>query len=200
MGAMPSPTVLVVLGEGVEEIEAVAPIDILRRAGAEVTVASVGGGIHVTGRTGITIHADMDLAAASGREYGCVLIPGGPAARRLMADPAVLGLLRAQNERQGLIAAICAAPLVLQAAGVLGNRRYTAHPSVRPELAGAETGRALVSDGGLITASGAGNAIGFGLAVAESLLGRERAIEVATSICAGYTGLRQQTNRSPCAE
>ncbi len=80
------PTVLVILPEGFEELEAVAPIDLLRRAGAEVTVAALSDGIHVTGRNGLTLHADTTLAAIGEKSYDALVLPGGPGVKHLRAD------------------------------------------------------------------------------------------------------------------
>jgi len=180
---MAAPTVLVVLAEGFEEIEALAPIDILRRAGAEVTVAALGDSIHVGGRSAVTVHADTTLAAVAGARFDCVVLPGGPGVARLRADPRVAGLVRMQSESDRWLAAICAAPVVLKDAGVLGGRRHTAHFSVAPELPEALLGERSVSDGRLITSRGAGTAVEFGLLIVEKLFTREKASEVARSIC-----------------
>ena len=181
---MAAPTVLIILAEGFEEIEAVTPIDILRRAGAEVTIAAAAEGIHVTGRSGLTLHADTTLAAAEGTRFDCVVVPGGPAVGKLRADPRVARLLRTQSESNGWIAAICAAPVVLKDAGVLGGRRHTAHFSVAAELPAALLGERVVADGRVITSRGAGTAVDFGLLLVEKLFTAQRASEVARSICA----------------
>lgn len=181
---MPAPTVLVILADGFEEIEAVTPIDVLRRAGAEVTVAALGEGIHVTGRNGLTIHASTTLASAMGSTFDCVMLPGGPGVARLREDARVLDLVRNQEGRGGWIAAICAAPAVLKSAGVLNGRRHTAHFSVKSELPDALFNERFVVDGRLITSRGAGTALDFGLLLAEKLFSREAAAEVARSISA----------------
>ena len=72
------PTVLAILAEGFEEIEAIAPVDLLRRAGVKVTLAALGDGIHVTGRNGLTVHADTTLAAVEAQDFDCLFLPGGP--------------------------------------------------------------------------------------------------------------------------
>jgi len=181
---MPAPTVLVILAEGFEEIEVVTPVDILRRSGAEVTIAALGEGIHATGRNGLTIHADTTLAAADGARFDCILIPGGPGVARIRADPRVPALVRRQVEGHGWIAAICAAPTVLKDAGVLDGRRHTAHHSVAAELPGALFDERVVVDGSIITSRGAGTALDFGLMLVEKLVSRERALEVARSVFA----------------
>jgi 4-methyl-5(b-hydroxyethyl)-thiazole monophosphate biosynthesis len=184
MRSMPDPTVLVILAEGFEEIEAVAPVDLLRRAGAVVKVAALGDGIHVTGRNRLMVHADATLSSVGDLRFDCLILPGGPGVSLLRKDPLVLGQIRRQIENKGWIAAICAAPVVLKDAGALEGRRYTAHFSVASELPEALLGERVVCDAWLITSRGAGTAIEFGLMVVEKLFSREKAGEVAKSIFA----------------
>ena len=180
------PTVLAILAEGFEEIEATAPIDLLRRAGAEVIVAALGEGIHVTGRSGLTLHADTTLAAleaGASRDYDCLLLPGGPGVKHLRADPRIRALVLRQHAAGRWLAAICAAPAVLYDAGLLTGRRYTAHFSVAAELPDILAGERVVTDGSLVTSRGAGTSLEFGLAVIEKLFSPEKAGEIAHSIC-----------------
>ncbi len=179
---MSTQTVLVLLAEGFEEIEAITPIDLLRRAGSEVTAASLAEGIHVTGRSGITLHATTSLSAVSDRRFDCVVLPGGPGVRRLRDDARVLDLVRGQSDSSGWIAAICAAPLVLKDAGILEGRRFTAHDSVRSELPAALFDERLVVDGRLITSRGAGTSLDFALSIVGNLFSPEKALEVSNSI------------------
>lgn len=178
------PTVLAILAEGFEEIEAVTPIDLLRRAGAEVTVAALDENIHVTGRNGITVHADTTLAAVATKTFDCLLLPGGPGVKHLRAAPPVRELVRRQNAAGGWIAAICAAPTVLHDAGSLQDHRYTAHFSVGNELPRLLADERVVVDGHIITSRGAGTALDFGLIIVEKLLSRERSAEISRSISA----------------
>lgn len=177
------PTVLALLAEGFEEIEAIAPVDLLRRAGAQVTVAALGETIHVTGRTGVTVHADTTLAAVAEPDFDCVFLPGGPGTKLLRADPRVRARVLRQHEAGGWIAAICAAPTVLHDARLLSNRRYTAHFSVATELPNVLADERVVVDGRLITSRGAGTAVEFGLALVAKLFHDEKAREIAASIC-----------------
>ncbi len=160
------------------------PVDLLRRAGALVTTAALGDGIHVTGRNGLTVHADTTLSAVEGTSYDCVLVPGGPAAAVLRSDARLADRLRRQSASHGWIAAICAAPVVLKDAGVLGERRHTAHFSVATELPDALLTERVVVDGTLVTSRGAGTALDFGLMIVEKLFSREKASEVARSVSA----------------
>jgi protein deglycase len=178
------PTVLAILAEGFEEIEATAPIDLLRRAGVEVTVAALGEGIHVTGRNGLTMHADTTLAAVETREFDCLFLPGGPGVAHLRADPRVRPLVLRQQAAGRWLAAICAAPAVLHDAGLLAGRRYTAHFSVAKELPAILADERVVADGNLLTSRGAGTAIDFGLLLVAKLVSPAKAGEVAQSICA----------------
>jgi 4-methyl-5(b-hydroxyethyl)-thiazole monophosphate biosynthesis len=178
------PTVLAILAEGFEEIEAVTPIDVLRRAGVSVTIAALADSIHATGRSGLTMHADTQLAAVAARDFDCIFLPGGPGTKRLRADPRVGELLRRQNAAGRWIAALCAAPTVLNDAGLLQGRRYTAHFSVADELPAILAAERTVADGNLLTSRGAGTALDFGLLLIEKLISPEKAREVAASICA----------------
>jgi 4-methyl-5(b-hydroxyethyl)-thiazole monophosphate biosynthesis len=184
MSPMPAPTVLVILADGFEEIEAVTPIDLLRRAGASVNVAALGEGIHVTGRCGITLHADSTLASVQGSSFDCLLLPGGPGVSRLRDDPRVGERVKRQSEGGGWIAAICAAPLALKESGILEGRRFTAHFSVAADLPNALFDERVVSDGQLVTSRGAGTAVDFGLMLVEKLFSRDKAHEIARSISA----------------
>jgi 4-methyl-5(b-hydroxyethyl)-thiazole monophosphate biosynthesis len=181
---MSPPTVLVPLAEGFEEIEVVTPIDLLRRAGASVTTAALGDGIHVKGRNGLVVHADTTLSALGSPDFDCVFIPGGPGVAALRSDARVADILRRQDGAGRWIASICAGPLVLKVAGILRARRHTAHFSAAQELPAALLGERVVSDGNLVTSRGAGTALELGLAMVERLFSREKADEVARSVSA----------------
>lgn len=177
-------TVLAILAEAFEEIEATTPIDLLRRAGAEVTIAALAPGIHVTGRSGITMHTDVGLDAVAARDFDCVFLPGGPGVKHLRADPRIVPLVQRQYAAGRWLAAICAAPTVLHDAGLLTGRRYTAHFSVAAELPHILADERVVVDGNIITSRGAGTALDFGLAVIEKLFSAARAQEISRSVCA----------------
>lgn len=175
---------LIVVPPGFEEIETVTPVDLLRRAGVEVTVAALAGTTAVTGRCGLTLVADTLFTEAHvGPAWDAVVLPGGPGHQALRADARVLELARRQSASGRVLAAICAAPTVLLSAGVLAGRTYTAHPSVAAELPALLVGRPVVADGNLITSRGAGTAVEFGLALIAALRGRPVAEEVARAIC-----------------
>jgi protein deglycase len=177
-------TVLTILAEGFEEAEAVTPIDVLRRAGAEVTLATIGTGIHITGRNGMTMHADTMIGNVENADFDCVFLPGGPGVKLLRDDPRVRAIVRRHAEAGKWIAAICAAPTVLHDIGLLDGRRYTAHFSVANELPHILSDQRVVIDGKIMTSRGAGTALDFGLALVEQLFSGEKSSEVSRSICA----------------
>lgn len=174
---------LVVLAEGFEEIEAIAVIDILRRADIDCTVAAQHDGKFVTGKMGVQVVADELLEAVRGQDFDLVVFPGGPGARHLRKDEIILGIARRQASSGKCLGAICAAPTVLLQAGVLQGRKYTAHPSVQAELPEIIADRAVVTDGNIVTSQGAGTAVEFGLALVEHLCGPEQSAEIRAAIC-----------------
>jgi 4-methyl-5(b-hydroxyethyl)-thiazole monophosphate biosynthesis len=181
-------TVLAILPEGFEELESVAPIDLLRRAGVHVTVASLGEDPRVTGRNALVLHADTSLAAVladpHATPFDCIFLPGGPGVKHLRADPRVPALVAAQAAAGRYVAAICAAPTVLFDAGVLAHRRFTAHFSVASELPGLVADERVVADGPILTSRGAGTAIDLGLLLVATLCTPAVRDEIARSICA----------------
>lgn len=178
------PTVLTILAEGFEEVEAITPVDLLRRAGAEITLAAVGIGIHVTGRNGLTMHADTTLATVEAADFDCIFLPGGPGVKHLRDDPRVRAIVLRHAKAGRWVAAICAAPTVLHDVGLLNGRRYTAHFSVAHELPAILADHRVVVDDHLLTSRGAGTALDFGLLLVEKLFSSEKSLEVSRSICA----------------
>jgi len=176
--------VLCLLVDGFEEIEALTPVDLLRRAGAQVVLASLAPERLVTGRARVTVRADAAWADVMHEGFDLLLIPGGPGVAALRADgrPAQLAADFAKAGKP--VAAICAAPTVLADAGLLKGRRFTAHFSVYDELPSALPAERVVEDGVLITSRGAGTALDFGFALVRRLFGEEKAQEIATSIMA----------------
>lgn len=176
------PATLAIVPEGFEELEVVAPIDLLRRAGCEVVVASLAEDRLVTGRNGICLVADGPLSGVGDRVFDCLLLPGGPGVKLLREDPRVVDLVRRQSSAGKWIAAICAAPLVLHEAGILAGRRFTAHASIAGELPEPPTEERVVCDGKIITSRGAGTAIAFGLRIVAEICGPQVAALVQSSI------------------
>lgn len=176
--------VLCIVADGVEETELVAPVDMLRRAEVEVVLASPSGASFVTGKNGIQLGAEVALAEIAPASFDALLLPGGPAVMDLRAGGAIATLAAEFARNEKLIAAICAAPLLLQDAGLLDGRRYTAHSSTYTELTRALADERVVVDGQLITSRGAGTAVEFGLAIVEVLEGADVARGVAEAIMA----------------
>jgi 4-methyl-5(b-hydroxyethyl)-thiazole monophosphate biosynthesis len=173
--------VLIPLASGVEELEAVTLIDLLRRAGFEVVAAGLAAG-PVTGSRGTVLVPDTSLAAVAEQTFDLIVLPGGlPGADHLAADALLRGLLQRQHARQGLTAAICAAPKVLAAAGLLAGKSATCYPgaldvAVYPDIK--LIADPVVTDGTVITSRGPGTAMDFALALIERLAGRSRRDEV----------------------
>ena len=174
--------VLCLLMPGFEEIETIAPVDLLRRAGAEVVVATITDEKLVTGRCNISVQADSRLTEVSAQAFDLLLIPGGPGVKALRADGRAATLAKTYAQAGMPIAAICAAPTVLNDAGILAGKRFTAHFSVHGELPAALGDQRVVEDGNLITSRGAGTAVEFGLALVRRLFGQAKADEVARAV------------------
>ena len=176
------PSVLAILATGFEETEAIAPVDLLRRAGADVILASLGPDLLVKSRSGIIVRADTPLENCLTASFDCIFLPGGPGVRHLRADPRIRELLLRHAAAKSWIAAICAAPTVLHDAGLLRGKRYTAHPSVAQELPAILSNERVVIDGHLITSRGAATSIDFGLEIVKRLFSPEKSNEIASSI------------------
>lgn len=167
--------IYVFLAEGFEEIEALTPVDCLRRAGKQVTTVGVGGKV-ITGAHQISVTADITLEALKlDRDLEMVILPGGM--------PGTLNLGQSEGVRQAVqfaadagkwVAAICAAPSVLGKMGLLNGKKATCFPGFESELKGARVSHdPVVVDGKIVTARGAGVALEFGLKLVECLLGKD---------------------------
>ena len=174
--------VLCLLAPGFEEIETIAPVDLLRRANAEVVMASVAGDRLVAGRCGISVQADATLAEVESQPFDLLFIPGGPGVKALRDDGRAAKLAKAYAQASRPVTAICAAPLVLADAGLLAGKRFTAHFSVHAQLPGVLANERVVKDGIIITSRGAGTAVEFGLALVRELFGESKAAEIADAI------------------
>ena len=171
--------VLVILADGFEEVEALAPADVLRRSGAAVTIAALGfeaGTGSVRGAHDIRVVCDALLSDVAEKAFDAIILPGGmPGAKNLRASALVKKVILDTFNRGGLVCAICASPAyVLAPAGVLDGRKATCYPgceSVAPGIA--FTGERVVKDGNVITSAGPGTALEFGLKISESLFGSD---------------------------
>jgi 4-methyl-5(b-hydroxyethyl)-thiazole monophosphate biosynthesis len=171
--------VLLPLGEGFEEIEAIVPMDLLRRGDVEVVAVALERAAAVTGAHGISVGVGGTVGECSMAAFDALLLPGGAAVGALRKNPDVARLVRETVQGGKLLAAICAAPLLLHDLGLLENRRFTAYPSVLEGIPGRDGNAAVVEDGDLITASGPGAAAPFALAILRRLRSRETAEHVA---------------------
>ena len=157
---------IVFLANGFEEMEATGTIDILRRGGVEVTIVTINSSREVTGAHGMVYLADQTLAEAD-----CTTAN---------ACAPLRALLQAHYAQGKLVAAICAAPLVLGGLGFLQGRKATCYPGFEDQLTGASvTGEAVEVDDNVITGRGPGLVFNFGLALVAYLQGLEKADEVA---------------------
>ncbi len=171
--------IAVLLADGFEEVEAVTPIDFLRRAGIDVVTAGVAGKT-VTGAHGVKISADAAVGELSADMDGVVLPGGMPGARNISDSAAAVDLVRKTLAAGKLVGAICAAPaVVLGAHGLLQGRRFTCYPGFERDVRGASfTPDRVVTDGNLITSRGPGTAAEFSLALIGKLVGREEAEKI----------------------
>ncbi|MBM4252058.1 MAG: DJ-1/PfpI family protein [Deltaproteobacteria bacterium] len=180
---MTTQTVLVPLAEGFEEIEAVTIIDVLRRADLAVKTCYLRDP-DVTGAHRLTVKADQSLDSVDASRCAMVVLPGGmPGSSNLAEDRRVLDLVRSVDRSGGYVAAICAAPMVLAAAGVLGGKRATCYPGFETKLEGASVSKdKVVVDGKLVTGNGPGSAVPFALKLVELLRGKVVADELAKGL------------------
>jgi len=177
--------VLVPLAPGFEEVEALTVVDILRRAGAEVTLAGTVDG-PITGRNKIKILADTGLENAFEADYDLIVLPGGAVGTsNLKKDARVEQAVRRLNQKGGFVTAICAAPTVLSAFGVSKGRTITSHPGVRSEFKTEKiSDDRVVADGNIITSQGPGTAMEFAFRLVEALFGAKKAAEVNEDVLA----------------
>ena len=174
-----SSLVLVPIADGTEEIEASTIIDVLRRAGAEVTVASVGS-LQVTASRGMKLVADVQIADCINQSFDLIALPGGmPGAEHLRDCTLLIDLLKAQKAAGKLYAAICATPAVALAPhGLLTGKRATCYPSLQDQLSNASNERVVV-DGNCITSQGPGTAMEFAVELVGQLYGPQKKQAVA---------------------
>lgn len=178
--------VYILLGDGFEEMEAIAPCDILRRGGVETRFVSVGG-VQVTGAHGIAVTADCTVDAVSLDGAELVMLPGGMGGvESLLASKKAMELVQKADAAGILIAAICAAPMILARLGVLNGKNAVCYPGLEDACTGAKMSqaRATVRDGNVITGRGPGAAVAFGLRLLQELRGADAADAVRGQLCA----------------
>lgn len=169
------------LATGFEEVEALCPLDILRRGGVEVVNVSITGQLLVEGAHGVFVQADTLFEEADFGDADLLMLPGGmPGATNLNSHDPLRQLLLGHHARGGLVAAICAAPLVLGGLGLLEGRRATCYPGFQQTLLGADyTADLFVVDGNVITGEGPAAAFPYGYALLSMLVDEPTAFGVA---------------------
>ena len=177
--------VYILLAPGFEEIEALAPVDLLRRANIETATVSITGE-PVPGSHGVTVTADIALEDVDLSRADMVVLPGGgPGYKNLGKDPRVEQLVRAAVEKDLWVAAICAAPTLLGRWGLLEGKDAVCYPGMEEGLTGAQPqmDQGVVVAGKVITGRAAGDAIDFAAELIEVLRDRAAADKVLESIC-----------------
>ena len=165
---------LIVLADGFEDVEALAPRDLLVRAGVNMTTASINGGLSVMTSHGVKLFTDVLLEDVRSEDYDFIILPGGGRGTQNLLRSDLLGsLLLEFNKQKKLISAICAAPMVLAKAGLLHNKRFTCFKGCEEGLDGVFTGEEVVKDDNIITGRSMLYSVPFGLMIIETLLGKE---------------------------
>ena len=175
--------VLIPLADGCEEMEGIIIIDTLRRAGWEVVVAGLKEG-HVTASRGVKIIPDTTLSEVEFNDFDMIVLPGGAVGTdKLINNERLLSSIRLFHEKGKILGAICAAPLVLQAAGILKGKKITCHPAVINRLKeGERLEETVVIDGNIITSQGPGTSFQFALSIVALIEGGEKADNLASSM------------------
>jgi 4-methyl-5(b-hydroxyethyl)-thiazole monophosphate biosynthesis len=172
---------IIFLINGFEEMEAIVPGDILRRAGVEVMFMSVTDEIEITGSHDIKIISDRIFDENA--EADMLILPGGPGASGYINNQNLIRILERQNNKNRHIAAICAAPVTLGKLGMLKDKKATCYPSMSDELGALEyIDLPVITDGNITTARAAGASAEFGIKLAEILVGTDKAQSVKTAM------------------
>lgn len=172
------PSALIILAQGAEEMETVISADVLTRGGVDVTVAGLEGTDPVKCSRNIVIKPDKSLEEAAKTDYDVVLCPGGMEGAKSLAGSSKVGdVLKKQEDRGGIVACICAAPIALKSHGIGKGKNVTSHPGVADVMkeAGYKYSEdRVVADGKLVTSRGPGTTFEFALALVETLQGKEK--------------------------
>jgi len=176
--------VLIFLVDGFEEIEAMAPIDLLRRAGIIVDTVSINEDNQVTSSRKIRVLTDKTIDEINFENYEMIVLPGGPGTENYMKSEKLLEKLKEFSINRKL-GAICAAPTILSALGILNGKQTICFPACEPDLikdGAIIVNQDVVKDNNIITSRGAGTAIDFSLALIEELLGKNKSHEIRKEI------------------
>lgn len=180
--------ICVFTADGFEEIEGLTVVDLLRRAGAEVFMVSVGEGLTIKGAHNIELKADVLFDEICYDDADILVLPGGmPGTLNLRNHEKLCALLKEFAAKDKKIAAICAAPMILGELGLLKGKKATCYPGFEDKLIEAEvcTDR-VVRDGNITTSRGLGTAIPFALELISQLYGKEKAEEIKKSVIYGH--------------
>lgn len=171
--------VYIILGNGFEEIEAVAPCDILRRGGVEVKFAGIGGTL-IKGGNGITVQADCTVEELDLEHMELIMLPGGMGGvRSILGSETALNAVKYAHENGKLVSAICAAPTILAKLGITDGKHATVYPGMEDQMGSAIMEDAnAVRDGKVLTGRAPGAALDFGYMLLEELKGAETAQKV----------------------
>lgn len=173
----------VLMDDGFEELEAMGPIALLKRAGVDVDIVAANNKEEVTGRFGITYSPAKPMKGYDFSEIDALILPGGPHYQKLQSNPAVLEVIKAVDANPDqILGAICAAPTILGHLGLLKGKNYTCFTSMDEDFGGTYQDVKAVTDGNLVTGRSAAAAIEFAYALMEKLLGKEKTDEVKASI------------------
>lgn len=173
------------MADGFEEVEAIAPMDALRRAGVEAAFVGVTG-MTVTGSHGVRVEADAALEDVDAAGCEALIVPGGlRGVNNIKASPMALEAVRRAHEAGAYVCAVCAGPTVLAGLGITDGKRAVCYPGMEDEMGEAQMvkGARAVTDGRVITSRSAGTAWDFALAVLSALRGHEAAGKVSDGIC-----------------
>ena len=175
--------VYMLLGTGFEETEAIAPLDLLRRAGVEVATVGINGKV-ITGSHGIPVTADMELSEMNWDNMDMIVLPGGlGGVNSIKASEKALEAVRYADDSGKFVAAICAGPTILAQLHITDGKNATCYPGCETQMGSANmVNAAAVTDGKIITGTSAGCAIPFGLALITALKGEEAAAAIAKQI------------------
>ena len=175
---------VMLFAEGFETVEALVVVDILRRGGVEVTMASINEEEFVRSSHGVNVEMDVVLGEVDVLDYDAIILPGGmPGTLHLGESEAVKKALHVMNDAGKIVAAICAAPGVLGKYGLLEGKKACSYPDHEKNLTGAQILREpVVKDGNIITSRGLGTALEFGLRLLEVLVSTDKADQIREAI------------------
>lgn len=173
----------VLLADGFEELEAMGPIDMLKRAGVEVDLISVENKDSVTGRSDVTFTPVIKMKDYDFDSADALILPGGAGHVTLKNSPEVKEqILKFYNDPNRVLSAICASPTIFGHMGLLKDKNYTCFTSMNEDFGGTYLNEYAVIDGNLVTGKSAAATVDFGLALVRALLGKEKEAEIAESI------------------